>query len=200
MKNGSWEQAVAAFDVECESLKATKDVIDKEAFAQAVDVLRSAGRIGSAGCGHTGISCMHFAHLMSCIERPARFISPSEGVHGAMGYIQKGDVLVLASRGGKTKELIPMMEIAKGKGATVISVTENLESPLAEGSDIVLQVKITREADKYNSQGTSSFAVVNAVFDALQTALVEETGYKNEQFAVIHPGGAVGERLNRRPL
>jgi D-arabinose 5-phosphate isomerase GutQ len=102
--------------------------------------------------------------------------------------------------GGKTKELIPMMEIAKGKGATVISVTENLESPLAEGSDIVLQVKITREADKYNSQGTSSFAVVNAVFDALQTALVEETGYKNEQFAVIHPGGAVGERLNRRPL
>ncbi len=198
MKNESWTQAVAAFDIEAESLAATKEGMDQEAFAQALDALKSAARIGVAGCGHTGISCMHFAHLMCCIERPARFISPAEAVHGAMGYIQKGDVLVLASRGGKTQELIPMMEIAKGKGATVISVTENLDSPLAKGADIVLGVRVTRETDKYNSQGTSSFAVVNAMFDALQIALVEETGYRNEQFAVIHPGGAVGERLNRR--
>ncbi|MBR2473391.1 MAG: phosphosugar isomerase, partial [Clostridia bacterium] len=71
-------------------------------------------------------------------------------------------------------------------------------SPLAQGADIVLPMKITKETDKYNSQGTTSFIVTNAIFDALQAALIEETGYRNEQFAVIHPGGAVGERLNKK--
>ena len=90
------------------------------------------------------------------------------------------------------------MDIAKSKGACIITVTENLTSPLALGADIVLPMRITRETDKYNSQGTTSFIVTCAIFDALQAALIEETGYRNEQFAVIHPGGAVGERLNSK--
>ena len=106
--------------------------------------------------------------------------------------------MVLASRGGKTAELIPIMNIAKTKGATVISVTEKMDSPLAVGADIVLPMKVELETDKYNSQSTSSFVALSAVFDALQTALIEETGYVNEQFALIHPGGAVGERLNQK--
>ena len=190
--------AAQAFEIEANDVRATWENMDKEAFAKAVDVLAKAERIAAAGCGHTGIACQHFAHLMCCIERPARFISPAEAVHGATGYIQKGDVLLLASRGGKTAELLPIMDIARGKGATIISVTENLSSPLAQGSDIVLPMKITKETDKYNSQGTTSFIVTNAIFDALQAALIEETGYRNEQFAVIHPGGAVGERLNKK--
>ena len=190
--------AAQAFEIEANDVRATWENMDKEAFAKAVDVLAKAERIAAAGCGHTGIACQHFAHLMCCIERPARFISPAEAVHGATGYIQKGDVLLLASRGGKTAELLPIMDIARGKGAIIISVTENLSSPLAQGSDIVLPMKITKETDKYNSQGTTSFIVTNAIFDALQAALIEETGYRNEQFAVIHPGGAVGERLNKK--
>ena len=190
--------AAQAFEIEANDVRATWEHMDKEAFAKAVDALAKAERIAAAGCGHTGIACQHFAHLMCCIERPARFISPAEAVHGATGYIQKGDVLLLASRGGKTAELLPIMDIARGKGAIIISVTENLSSPLAQGADIVLPMKITKETDKYNSQGTTSFIVTNAIFDALQAALIEETGYRNEQFAVIHPGGAVGERLNRK--
>lgn len=190
--------AAQAFEIEANDVRATWEHMDKEAFAKAVDALAKAERIAAAGCGHTGIACQHFAHLMCCIERPARFISPAEAVHGATGYIQKGDVLLLASRGGKTAELLPIMDIARGKGATIISVTENLSSPLAQGADIVLPMKITKETDKYNSQGTTSFIVTNAIFDALQAALIEETGYRNEQFAVIHPGGAVGERLNKK--
>lgn len=190
--------AAQAFEIEANDVKATWEHMDKEAFAKAVDVLAKAERIAAAGCGHTGIACQHFAHLMCCIERPARFISPAEAVHGATGYIQKGDVLLLASRGGKTAELLPIMDIARGKGAIIISVTENMSSPLAQGADIVLPMKITKETDKYNSQGTTSFIVTNAIFDALQAALIEETGYRNEQFAVIHPGGAVGERLNKK--
>lgn len=165
---------------------------------RAVDVLAKAERIGAAGCGHSGIVCQHFAHLMCCIERPARFISPAEAVHGATGFLKKGDVMVFASRGGKTKELLPILDICKKKEVTVISVTENLSSPLAEGADIVIPMKVTKETDRYNSQGTTSTTVLSVIFDALQTALIEVTGYKNEQFALIHPGGAVGERLNQK--
>ena len=190
--------AAEAFEIESADIKSGWDNMDKQAFARAVEVLANAPRIAAAGCGHTGIACRHFTHLMCCIERPARFISPAEAVHGGTGYIQKGDVLLLASRGGKTQELLPIMDIARAKGACIITVTENLGSPLALGADIVLPMKISRETDKYNSQGTTSFLVTCAIFDALQAALIEETGYRNEQFAVIHPGGAVGERLNKQ--
>ena len=73
-----------------------------------------------------------------------------------------------------------------------------MDSPLAQGADIVLPMRVEKETDKYNAQSTSSFVALASVFDALQTALIEETGYVNEQFALIHPGGAVGERLNKK--
>ena len=198
MLDTSIARAREAFLIEAEELARQAEVMDFEQFALAVAALQNAERIGASGCGHTGIACRHFAHLMCCIERPARFISPAEAVHGATGFLQKGDVMLLASRGGKTQELLPIMDICRAKGVTLIAVTENLESPLAKGSDIVLPIRVERETDRYNAQGTSSFAVTNAVFDALQAALIEETGYKSEQFALIHPGGAVGERLNKK--
>ncbi len=190
------ENALNSFNIEAESLKKTMEAIDPEQFAKAVEVLSKAERIAAAGCGHSGIACQHFAHLMCCIERPARFISPAEAVHGATGFLKENDVILLVSRGGKTDELMPIADIARGKGAIVIGVTENLESPLAEKSDIVLAMAVTRECDKYNCQGTTSFAVTSAIFDALQTAVLDYTDFKNEKFAVIHPAGAVGKRLN----
>lgn len=196
MEQKAWQQAQEAFAIEAESLQAALLHIDPKEFGRAVDALKTAPRIAASGCGHSGIACQHFAHLMCCIERPARFISPAEAVHGATGFIQAGDVMLLASRGGKTAELLPILQICKKKGAIVIGVTENINSPLAKDSDIAIKMHVEKETDKYNSQGTTSFCVLNAVFDALQTALIEETGYKNEQFALIHPGGAVGERLN----
>jgi D-arabinose 5-phosphate isomerase GutQ len=196
MKTKSWEQAKAAFSIESDALAQMLNCIDEESFARAVQALASAPRIAASGCGHSGIACMHFAHLMCCIERPARFISPAEAIHGAGGYMQAGDVMLLASRGGKTAELLPILQICRRKQAVVISVTENLESPLARESDIILKMNVPMEVDKYNTQGTTSFVVLCALFDALQSALIEETDYQNEKFAVVHPGGAVGERLN----
>lgn len=114
-----------------------------------------------------------------------------------MGFLQKGDVLLLASRGGKTKELIPIQEICISKGVHTIVVTENTNSPLARSADIVLEMYVNRETDKYNCQGTTSHTVLNVLFDALQAALIEEIDYQKETFALIHPGGAVGERLNQ---
>jgi D-arabinose 5-phosphate isomerase GutQ len=197
MKGQSLKEAKQAFLTEAECLKEAFSHIDEAEFSRAVEVLAAAPRIAASGCGHTGIACQHFAHLMCCIERPARFISPAEAVHGATGFLQKGDVMLLASRGGKTSELLPILQICKKKSVTVIAVTENTDSPLAQGADIVLKMYVNRETDKYNCQGTTSNTMLNALFDALQAALIEETDYKNESFALVHPGGAVGERLNR---
>ena len=198
MKKEALLAARAAYEIEAECIKTMLDYFDDEAFSKAVELLKSAPRIGATGCGHSGIICQHFAHLMCCIERPARFISPAEAVHGATGFLQKGDVMVFASRGGKTGELIPILDICKKKGVHVITVTENLESPLAMGADVVIKQYVNRETDKYNCQGTTSTTALCMIFHVLQTMLIEETDFQNEQFAVVHPGGAVGERLNHK--
>ncbi|MBO5305141.1 MAG: SIS domain-containing protein [Clostridia bacterium] len=198
MNKNTLEQVKNVFAIESECIREMEKYFDEEAFEKAVNLLKNATRIGASGCGHSGILCQHFAHLMCCIELPTRFISPAEAVHGATGYLKEGDVMLFASRGGKTKELLPILDICKAKGVSVITVTENLESPLALGADVVLKQYVNRETDKYNSQGTTSTTSLGVIFHLLQTALIEETGYKNEQFALIHPGGAVGERLNKK--
>ena len=200
VKNEAIEAARAAYDIEAECIREMKEFFDSEQFAKAVELLSGAERIGTCGCGHSGIICQHMAHLMCCIERPARFISPAEAVHGASGYLQKGDVMIFASRGGKTKELLPIVDICKAKGVKIISVTENMESPLAVAADVVLKQHVNRETDKWNAQGTTSTTALCMIFHALQAAVIEQTGYQAEQFALIHPGGAVGERLNQKPL
>lgn len=197
MKKEALERAKESFQIEAKAISIALDNMDFEALGKAVDVMSRSNRIATSGCGHSGIACMHFAHSLCCIERPARFISPSEAVHGAMGFVQEGDVVLLASRGGKTAELMPILHICKKKKAIVIGITENMNSPLAKQSTIVIPMKIEKESDKYNTQSTSSFVALSAIFDAMQVALMEETDYVNEQFALIHPGGAVGERLNK---
>ncbi len=186
-----------AYKIEADCINEMLEFFDEEAFSDAVLLLKNAERIGAAGCGHSGIICQHFVHLMCCIERPARFISPAEAVHGATGYLKENDVMVFASRGGKTAELLPILDICKAKGVKVITITENLSSPLALGADVVLKQHVNRETDKYNCQGTTSSTALAVIFHVLQTALIEETDFKNEQFALVHPGGAVGERLNK---
>ena len=200
VKNEAIQAAKAAYDIEAACITEMKEFVDDAQFAKAIELLSNAERIGTCGCGHSGIICQHMAHLMCCIERPARFISPAEAVHGATGYLQKGDVMIFASRGGKTKELLPIVDICKAKGVKIISVTENMESPLAEAADVVLKQHVNRETDKWNAQGTTSTTALCMIFHALQAAMIEQTGYRAEQFALIHPGGAVGERLNNKAL
>ena len=192
--------AKQAYDIESKCIAEMKDYLDETAFSSAVELLSCAPRIGATGCGHSGIACQHFAHLMCCIERPARFISPAEAVHGASGFLQKGDVMVFVSRGGKTGELLPIMSICKSKGIKTITITANPASPLAKDADVMLYQHVNRETDKYNAQGTTSTTALCVIFHTLQAAIMEQTGYKAEQFGVIHPGGAVGERLNKKSL
>lgn len=200
LKESTLLAAKAAYDIEATCIQEMKEYFDDEAFSKAVSLLCEAPRIGTSGCGHSGIICMHFAHLMCCIERPAKFISPAEAVHGGTGYLQEGDVMIFASRGGSTKELFPIADICRAKGVRIITITENLESPLAKLADVVLKQHVNRETDKHNMQGTTSSTALCMIFHALQAAVIEETDYQSEQFALIHPGGAVGERLNHKSL
>ncbi|MBR6471647.1 MAG: SIS domain-containing protein [Victivallales bacterium] len=187
-----------AYQIEAACIREMLEYFDDASFSRAVELLAGAPRIGATGCGHSGILCQHFAHLMCCIERPARFISPAEAIHGATGFLQPGDVMVMASRGGKTKELFQIAEICRHRDVPIITITENLESPLAKASAVVLKQHVNRETDKWNAQGTTSSTSLAVIFHALQAALIEMTGFQAGQFAVIHPGGAVGERLNAK--
>ena len=98
MKKESLEAAKKVYQIEADCIREMEQYLNEEAFGKAVELLADAQRIGTTGCGHSGIICQDFAHLLCCIERPARFLSPAEAVHGASGYLQKGDVLVMASR------------------------------------------------------------------------------------------------------
>ncbi len=197
MKDISLKAAIESLQIERDAVDDVLTKLDKEAFAKAVDALANCDRIITSASGSSGVAAKKFAHTLCCIERPAQFLPPCEAMHGGLGAVQKGNVVVLVSRGGKTSELLPVLDVSMKKGAFIIGVTENLDSPIGRNSDIILPMHIAREADKYNMQATASFVATIALFDALIGALVEETNYQKEQFALIHPGGAVGERLNK---
>lgn len=153
------------------------------------------GRIITAGVGTSGAAAKKIAHSLSCIERPSFFLSPGDAVHGALGAVQAGDVVIAVSKGGGTREIINIIPAIKTRKALLIGVTEKPDSVLGQESDICLRVKVEREPDEFNMLATASTMAVIAVFDAVCIALMAYTGYTRDQFAVIHPGGAVGERL-----
>ena len=196
MREESLQLARQTFKIEADCILRGLEYFDEDSFSRAVEALKNARCIGTTGCGHSGILAQHFAHLLCCIELSARFISPAEAIHGATGFLKEGDAMVFASRGGQTEELFPILDICEKKRVIRILITEKIDSKLAQRSDIVLKQFVTREIDPGNIQGTTSSVALCAVFHALQSALVLETGFCKEQFSIIHPGGAVGARLN----
>ena len=191
------EKAKESIQIEAKAIADIADYLDEESFCKAVEALAKAPRITTSASGSSGIAAKKFAHSLCCIERGAQFLSPAEAVHGGMGCMKKGDVVVMVSRGGKTAELLPIIDVCNKKGVTLIGVTENLNSILAQKSQIVVPMKIERESDCLNTMATTSYVVTIALFDAMLNALMVMTDYTLEQFALIHPGGAVGAKLNK---
>ena len=190
-------RAKESIAIEAKAIADIAGYMDQDAFYEAVKALATAPRITTCASGSSGIAAKKFAHSLCCIERGAQFLSPAEAVHGGMGCMKKGDVVVLVSRGGKTAELLPIIDVCNKKGVTLIGVTENLNSILAQKSQIVVPMKIERESDCLNVMATTSYVVTVAIFDAMLNALMVMTDYTLQQFALIHPGGAVGDRLNK---
>lgn len=190
-------KAKESLRIESKAIVDIIDYLDEERFHEAVEVLSNCPKIITCASGSSGIAAKKFAHSLCCIERNAQFLSPAEAIHGGMGCMKKGDAVVMVSRGGKTAELLPIIDVCNKKEVILIGITENMNSPLAKQSQIVIPMKIERESDPLNVMATASFVVTIAIFDALLVAVMEKTGYRLEQFALIHPGGAVGNKLNK---
>lgn len=196
MKDKILKLAKDSLEIESKAISDIANYIDEESFYKAVMELSSCPKVITCASGSSGIAAKKFAHSLCCIERNAQFLCPAEALHGGLGCIKKGDVVVIVSRGGKTAELLPIIDVCNKKEAILIAVTENKNSPLAIKAQIVISLEIEKESDKYNVMATSSFVATIAIFDAMLVAIMEETDYKLEQFSLIHPGGAVGEKLN----
>lgn len=182
--------------VESQAVSSLSTSVDGEVFCTLVQTIAECrGRVLLSGCGTSAQAAKKIAHSLCCIERPASFLAPSDSVHGGLGFLQKDDIIILISKGGNTEELVKMIPACKKKGATLVSVTENENSVIAKEADIFVKVKIQREPDEFNMLATASTMAVIAVFDAVCITLMKYMGYKREQFAIIHPSGAVGDRL-----
>ena len=184
--------------VENEARAVTKlyEEMDREAFVKALGFLLESDLTVTSACGSSGFATKKFAHSLCCVECPAKFVPPSEAVHGGMGALKEGNVLLLVSKGGKTEELLPLCDIAKKKKARLIVVTANADSLLAKDADVVLLLPDAPESDRYGVMSTASFASTIAIFDALMMGIMEARDYPLSDFALIHPGGAVGKRIN----
>lgn len=191
-----WKTARRVWEHTAGEIAALKERIDRDQFAAVVElVTECGGKIITTGTGTSGAAAKKVAHTLSCVERPALFLSPADAVHGGLGVVQREDLVILFSKGGKTRELAALIPSLETKGCKTLAVTENEESLLARRATACLRVYVSGEPDPFNMLATSSTAAVIATFDALAIAVMERTGFTREQFGVIHPGGAVGERL-----
>jgi len=196
--NDIWALACRVWEAEAASIKELTGIIEPAALSKCVEVLAGCrGKILTAGVGTSAAAARKIAHSLCCVERPASFLSPGDAVHGGLGVVQPGDVVIAISKGGNTNEIVQMLPAIKTKGAFLIGVTERPDSLLGRQSDLVMRVRVEREPDPFNMLATASTLAVISVFDAVCIALMQVTGYTRQQFAIIHPGGAVGDRLTQ---
>ena len=167
-----------------------------ERFDRAVELLRScAGRVVCTGMGKSGIIMKKIVATLASTGTPALFLHPAEAVHGDLGMIVPGDVVLAASYSGTTEELLRLVETLKRLGVPLVVMTAGAGSPLARLADIHLPVAIDREACPLNLAPTASTTATLAMGDALAMALLEARGFTSEDFALLHPAGQLGKRL-----
>ncbi|HZR21446.1 MAG TPA: SIS domain-containing protein [Verrucomicrobiae bacterium] len=192
----AWQTAESVWSVEASAVQRLHQTIDPSSFRQCINALSQCqGRVLTSGCGTSAAAARKIAHSLCCIERPAVFLAPGDALHGGLGLAQPSDLAVLISKGGNTREIVSLLAPLKAKRVPIIAVTEDPASALGQAADFVLRVKVEREPDEFNMLATASTMAVVAVFDAICIALMKRTRYTQDRFAIIHPGGAVGERL-----
>jgi arabinose-5-phosphate isomerase len=165
------------------------------AFEKAVDIIfKCSGRVVLTGIGKSGLVCKKIASTLSSVGTPALFLHPADSLHGDLGMLQKGDVLIVVSNSGETDEVIGILPWIKRMDITTIVVTGNADSSIARCGDVVLNINVD-EACPFNVVPTSSTTATLAMGDAIAVALMEIRGFKIEDFACLHPGGALGRKL-----
>lgn len=167
-------------------------------FSAALDMLQScAGRVIVTGMGKSGIIARKLAATLSSTGTAATFLHPAEALHGDLGIVQQGDVVIALSSSGETEELVRLLEAIRRIGARLISLTGYPQSTLGQASDVALGCHVAEEACPMNLAPTASTTATLALGDALAMALSTRKGFKPENFADLHPGGRLGRRLMR---
>ncbi len=172
-----------------------------QSFADAVSMMMAcAGHILVTGAGTSASTAARFAHLLSCCGSPALFIHSGDSQHGLAGAVTQNDILIVLSRGGRTKEVNELASSARQRMAKVIAVTAAPESELARVSDIAITLDLPAGGDPFEMIATSSSLAVAALCNAMCETLMMARGYEEEAFWMLHPGGAVGEEIRLRRL
>jgi len=182
---------------ESAAVAALADRLD-DRFAGAVRlILECRGRVIVTGMGKSGLICRKIAATLSSTGTPAFFLHPAEAVHGDLGLVQSGDVVVAMSYSGETEELLRLVEHIKRLDATLIAMTGAPRSTLGRAATVVLDCSVSEEACPMNLVPTASTTAALAMGDALAMTVLVEKGFRVEDFAALHPGGKIGKRLMR---
>lgn len=191
------EHAKEIFRKEAKAILALIDRID-ENFIKAVTILQScSGKVIVTGIGKSGIISQKIASTLSCSGTPAFFLHPAEGIHGDIGMVSKEDVVIAVSNSGETDELLKILPVIKRLGIPLIVLTGNPDAVLSKSGEVVLDISVPEEACPLGLIPTASTTAAMAMGDALALALLERRGFREEDFALLHPGGALGRKLLR---
>jgi arabinose-5-phosphate isomerase len=167
-------------------------------FDRAVQLLRTcSGRVILTGMGKSGIICRKIVATLASTGTPAFFLHPAEAIHGDLGVIQRDDVLIALSYSGETEEILRLLEAIRRLGARLIAITGVPSSTLAQAADVALDCSVAEEACPLNLVPTASTTASLAIGDALAMTLLVEKGFRQEDFANLHPGGKLGKKLMR---
>ena len=184
--------------LECDALAEVERRLD-ERFVRAVDLIAaSPGRVIVAGVGKSGIIGRKIAATFTSTGTPASFLHPVDSVHGDLGIVGHDDVAILISKSGETDELVQLLQHLKRFGVRTITITGVVDSTLGRLSDVALDSWVSEEACTHDLAPTTSTTAALAIGDALAVALLEEKGFRREDFARIHPGGSLGRQLLTR--
>ena len=185
-------------EIELEALELSKKSIDDQ-FLKAVDVIaKTKGRVVVLGIGKSGIIGRKISATLASTGTPSFFVHPVEALHGDLGMIMPGDVILAISFSGQTEEINKILPSLERRKLTIIGMTGNAHSKLALMSDIHLTIHIEREACPYNLAPTASTTATLAVGDALALCLVKIKHFEKRDFAVFHPGGSLGKLLTQQ--
>ena len=189
------EQAKKVLRIEADAVARLIERLDDN-FDRAIDLIMNCkGRVVVTGMGKSGHIGSKIAATLASTGTPALFLHPAEGIHGDLGMVTKGDIVIALSNSGETEELSRMLPSLKRIGIKIIALTGNTDSTLAKNSDVVIDVGVKEEACPLGLAPTASTTATLAMGDALAVVLLDRRGFKEEDFACYHPGGSLGKRL-----
>jgi len=191
----SIEHGKRVLEIEVRAIAGLLERLDHR-FTEAVDLLyRCAGKVVVSGMGKSGLIGQKIAATLASTGTPAFFLHPAEGTHGDLGMLARRDALIAISNSGETEEVLKLLPFVKRLNIPVVAMTGRAQSPLAQNSEVVLDVSVGEEACPMGLAPTASTTATLAMGDALAIALLQKRGFREEDFAQFHPGGTLGRRL-----